>query len=129
MSDVPTNPPQNPEHELFETLLSKFIVTFLFAILGFVLVLLAYVIPSTFDFDETVFETSSSTYFTVSIAIWMLIGLTTPFISLRRVFEELKGIMFQHVVIFITAVVVFVFIYWFFITFIVSTIISIFGIE
>jgi vacuolar-type H+-ATPase subunit I/STV1 len=129
MSALPTDPPQNPEHELFETLLSKFIVTFLFAILGFVLVLLAYVIPSTFDFDETVFETSSSTYFTVSIAIWMLIGLTTPFISLRRVFEELKGIMIQHVVIFITAVVVFVFIYWFIITFIVSTIVSIFGIE
>jgi hypothetical protein len=127
MSALPTDPQQDPEQELFGTLVSRFIVTFLFAILGFVLVLLAYIIPSTFDFDVAVFESSSSTYFTVSIAIWMLIGLITPFISLRRAFEELKGFMIEHVAIFIAAVVVFIFMYWFIITFIVSTIISVFS--
>jgi vacuolar-type H+-ATPase subunit I/STV1 len=65
----------------------------------------------------------------VSIAIWILIGLATPFRSMRRVFEELKGMVIEHVVIFIIAVVVFVFIYWFIITFIVSMIISVFGVE
>ena len=129
MSDLPINPQENPEHDLFETILTRFIVTFLFAILGFILVLLAYLVPSTFDFDVTVFETSSSVYFTFSVAIWMCIGLITPFPSLRRVFDELKGFMMEHAFIFIAAVLVFVFIYWFMITFIVSTIVSVFGIE
>jgi len=65
----------------------------------------------------------------VSIAIWILIGLITPFRSIRRVFEELKDMVIEHVVYFIIAVVVFVLIYWFMITFIVSRIVSIIGVE
>jgi hypothetical protein len=65
----------------------------------------------------------------VSLAIWILIGLITPFRSLRRVFEELKGLMMEHVVIFIMAVIVFVLVYWFFISFVVSQIVSVIGVE
>jgi hypothetical protein len=123
MFDLPTDPPQDPEQDLLGTILSRFIVTFLCAILGFVLVPLGYIVSIFLDIDTTEFEASSSTYFMVSIAIWILIGLTTPFRSIRRVFEELKGMLIDHVVIFIIAVVVFIPIYWFIITFIVSMIV------
>ena len=129
MSDLPINPQENPEDDLFDTILTRAIVTFLFAILGFVLVLLAYLVPATFDFDVAVFETSSSVYFAFSVVIWMLIGLITPFAFLRRVFDELKGFMMEHALIFIATVLVFVFMYWFIITFIVSTIVSVLGIA
>jgi len=128
MSALPTDPPKEPKQELFETILSKFIVTFLCALLGFVLIPLSYVFISFLDVDTTEFVTSSSTYFIVSIAIWILIGISTPFMSIRRVFEVLKDIAIDHVVIFIIAIVVFVFIYWFVITFIVSMVISVLGV-
>jgi len=123
MSDLPTDPPEEPEQELVETILLKLIVAFLCALLGFVLVPLGYIIPSILDIDVTEFEASSSAYFMVSIAIWIIIGLTTPFKSIRRVFEELKDMFIEHAFIFVIAVVIFVFIYWFLITFIVSIII------
>ena len=126
---LPTEPPQEPEQDLIGTILKKIIVTFLGAILGFVLIPLGYLIPSMLDLDITEFEASSSAYFMVSLAIWILIGLITPFRSLRRVFEELKGLMMEHVVIFIMAVIVFVLVYWFFISFVVSQIVSVIGVE
>jgi hypothetical protein len=126
MADLPTDSPQDPEEKLFETILSRFIVTFLCAVLGFVLIPLGYIFTSFIGIDITEFEASSSTYFLTSIVIWMLIGLITPFSSLRRVFEELKGMMIEYVVYFIIAVVVFVFIYWFIITYSVSLINSVF---
>jgi hypothetical protein len=129
MFALPTDPPQDTEQELLGTILTIFIVTFLCAILGFVLVPLGYIIVTFLTIDITEFEASSSTYFMVSIAIWILIGLITPFRSIRRVFEELKDMVIEHVVYFIIAVVVFVLIYWFMITFIVSRIVSIIGVE
>ena len=128
MSDLQIGPTQDPEQDLIGTILSRFIVSFLSAIFGFVLIPLGYIIISFLGIDISEFEASSSAYFVVSVAIWLLIGLATPFRSMRRVFEELKGMMIEHAVLFIIAVVVFVFIYWFIITFIVSTIDSIFGI-
>ncbi len=129
MSDIPKDPLEEPEQELFGIILYRSVVTFLSALLGFVLIPLGYVVISFLDVDITEFETSSSTYFIVSIAIWMLIGLITPFRSIKRLFEDLKSILIEHAVIFIIAIVVFVFIYWFLITIIVSTIVSIFGVE
>jgi len=129
MSDLPTNLPEEPRQELLETILIKVIVTILCAILGFVLIPLGYIITSFLGIDISEFETSNATYFVVSTAIWILIGLITPFRSLRRVFEELKGMMIEYVVFFIIAVIVFTLIYWFIITLIVPMIISVFGIE
>lgn len=129
MSDLPIEPLEEPEQELLGVILYRFVVTFLSALLGFVLIPMGYFVISFFDVDVTEFEASSSIYFIISTAIWMFIGLITPFKSMKRSFEDLKGILTDHVVIFIVAVVVFVFIYWFLITFIVSIILSIFGIE
>ena len=123
MPDLQIDPEEEPEQELFGIILYRIVVIFLSALLGFVLIPLGYIVISFFGFDITEFETSSSTFFIVSLAIWMLFGLCTPFMSLKRLFEDLKGMMVDHAVVFIIAVVVFVFIYWFLITFIVSIII------
>jgi len=129
MSDLPKDPLEEPEQELLGIILYRFVVTFLSVLLGFVLIPIGYFVISFLDVDVTEFETSDTIYFIVSTAIWMLIGLITPFRSIKRLFEDLKSILTEHVVIFIIAVVVFVFIYWFLITIIVSIITSILSIE
>jgi len=100
MSALPTEPLEEPEQELLGIILYRFIVTFLSALLGFVLIPMGYFVISFLDVDVTEFETSSSIYFIISTAIWMLIGLSTPFKSMKRLFEDLKGILTDHVVIF-----------------------------
>jgi len=129
MPNLQINPQEEPEQELYEIILYRFVVAFLSALLGFILIPLGYFVISFFDVDVTEFETSDSIYFILSTAIWILIGLITPFRSMKRLFEDLKGILTGHVVIFFIAVVVFVFIYWFFITIFVSIIMSAFGTE
>lgn len=129
MSDLPKDPLEEPEQELLGIILYRFVVTFLSVLLGFVLIPIGYLVISFLDVDVTEFETSDTIYFIVSTAIWMLIGLITPFRSIKRLFEDLKSIFTEHVVISIVAVVVFVFIYWFLITIIVSIITSILSIE
>jgi hypothetical protein len=128
MSDLPKDTLEEPEQELLGIILYRFVVTFLSVLLGFVLIPIGYFVISFFDVDVTEFETSDTIYFIVSTAIWMLIGLITPFRSIKRLFEDFKSILTEHVVIFIIAVVVFVFIYWFLITIIVSIITSILNI-
>ena len=122
MSDLKIDPEEEPEQELFGIILYRIVVIFLSALLGFVLIPLGYIVISFFGFDITEFESSSSAYFIISLAIWILFGLCTPFMSLKRLFEDLKGMMVDHAVVFIIAVVIFVFIYWFLISFIVSII-------
>jgi hypothetical protein len=129
MSDLLKDPLEEPEQELLGIILYRFVVTILSVLLGFVLIPIGYFVISFLDVDVTEFETSDTIYFIVSTAIWMLIGLITPFRSIKRLFEDLKSILTEHVVIFIIAVVVFVFIYWFLITIIVSIITSILSIE
>lgn len=129
MPNLQINPQEEPEQELYEIILYRFVVALLSALLGFILIPLGYFVISFFDVDVTEFEASDSVYFILSTAIWILIGIITPFRSMKRLFEDLKGILTDHVVIFIIAVVVFVFVYWFLITILVSIIMSVFGTE
>jgi hypothetical protein len=130
MADLQIDPMEEPEEEsLFGTIFLRSIVVFICALLGFGLVLVGYAVALYLEIDVTEFGASTWSYFIVSLTIWIVIGLTTPFRSMSRFFEEFKGISAIRVVVFILALAVFVLLYWYLLTVIVSIIMSVFGGE
>jgi hypothetical protein len=130
MSDLQIEPLEEPEQDsLFGTVVLRFIVAFICALLGFGFVLVGYAVALYLDIDVTEFGVSTSAYFIVSIVIWIMIGLSTPFKSMSRVFEEFKGVSAVRIAVFILVFAFFVLLYWYLITFIVSIIMSVIGVE
>ena len=128
MTDLPVDPPEEQEQETFiGILLLRFMLTFLCAIIGFGLVLMGYAVALFLDIDIREFSAMTSAYFIISMGIWIVIGLSTPFTFISRLFEELKGKSPASVVIIILAIAVFVLLYWFLLTYSVSFIISVFS--
>jgi hypothetical protein len=128
MSDLQNDPQEEQEQEtIFGTIILKIIVTFLCGLLGFAFVIAGYAAAILLKLDRVEFSAFTSSYFIISVGIWVVIGLCTPFTVISRLFESMKGMTPVGVVIIILVFAVFVFLYWFLITYSVSFIISVFG--
>jgi uncharacterized RDD family membrane protein YckC len=101
MADLQIEPPEESEHESsFGTIFLRFGATFLCALLGLLLVFLGYMVAIIINLDLVEFNAYPSIYFSVSIVIWILIGLLMPFALFQRIFEELKGVTVMRVIVF-----------------------------
>jgi len=130
MEDLQIEPPEESEQESsYGTIFLRFGATFLSALLGFALVLLGYMVAILMDLNLEEFNTHTFVYFIVSIAIWIIIGLFTPFAIIQRFFEELKGVSFGRIIAFILIISTFVISYWYIITLVTQLLVSIFGTE
>ena len=130
MADLQIEPPKESEQEtLFGTIFLRLGATFLCALLGLLLVLLGYMVAILMNLDLEEFNTYPSTYFIVSIAIWILLGLFTPFALIQRFFEELKGVTFGRIVVFVLIIGIFIILHWYVIAFLSEMLVSVFGTE
>jgi hypothetical protein len=130
MADLPIEPPEESEQESsFGTKFLRFGATFLCALLGLLLVFFGYMVAILMNLDLTEFNANASIYFSVSIAIWIIVGLFTPFALFQRVFEELKGVTFGRVIVFALVIGTFVIVHWYVITIATQLLVSVFGTE
>jgi hypothetical protein len=130
MSNLPIDPSEEQEEEtFFGSMVLKVIITFLCGFLGFAFVIEGYAVAIVLDLNILEFSAFTSFYFVISIGIWIVIGLCTPFTVISGLFEVLKRMTAVNVVFIILAVAVFVLLYWFLIAYCVSFIISVFGIA
>jgi hypothetical protein len=130
MADLPIEPPEESEQEtLFGTILLRVGAMFLSALLGFVLILLGYMFAIVMNLELDEFNAYTSVYFSISVAIWIMIGLFTPFARIQRFFEELKGVTFGRIIVFILVIGTFVIVHWYVITIATELLVSVFGGE
>ncbi|MGA3287420.1 MAG: hypothetical protein ABSD46_08335 [Bacteroidota bacterium] len=130
MADLQIEPPEEPEQlTSFGTKFLRFGATFLCALLGLLLILLGYMVAILMHLDLEEFNAYPSIYFSVSIVIWILIGLFTPFALFQRFFEELKGVTVGRVVVFALVIGTSVLVHWYVITFATQLLVSVFGGE
>jgi hypothetical protein len=130
MTDLQIEPPEESEQEtLFGTIFLRLGAVFLSALLGFALILLGYMFAILMNLELEEFNTHTSIYFFVSIAIWFLIGLFTPFARIQRFFEELKGVTAVRVLVFVLVIGTFVILHWYVITIATELLVSVFGGE
>jgi hypothetical protein len=130
MSDLPIDSQEEQEQEtFFGTIVLRCIVMFLCTIIGFGLVLMGYAVALFLDIDIKEFSAWTSAYFIISIGLWVVIGLCTPLRVISSLFDKLKGMPPVGVVIIILVFAIFVLLYWFLITYSVSFIMSVFGVE
>jgi len=130
MSNVSKDPAKKPEQiALLETLFVRFVITSLSAFVGFILVLLGYGFISFFDLDSEEFSKYPFVYFGISIALWIMIGLVNPYAYFKSFIEELRGSTVERIIVFIVVPAIFVILYWYILTFLEGTIVSVFGIE
>ncbi len=130
MADLQIEPPEEPEQlTSIGTKFLRFGATFLCALLGLLLVLLGYMVAILMHLELAEFNAYTSIYFSVSIVLWVLIGLFTPFALFQRFFEELKGVTAVRVVVFALVIGTFVIVHWYVITIATQLLVSVFGIE
>jgi hypothetical protein len=130
MPNLPIDPLRKSEQvSVFETIFLRSVVTFLSALFGFVLVLLGYTYTVIFDLDSEEFSKYTFVFFSISLAIWITIGLITPYAQFQGFFEELRGLTFERIIVFIVVFGTFILLYWYIITIAAEVIVSIFGIE
>jgi hypothetical protein len=130
MADLQIEPPE--ESEQLTSIGTKFLrfgAVFLCALLGLLLVFLGYMVAILMNLDLAEFNAYTSIYFCVSIAIWVLIGLFSPFALFQRFFEELKNVSAVRIIIFALVIGTFVILHWYIITITTQLIASIFGGE
>ncbi|MGD0590509.1 MAG: hypothetical protein ABSA44_06875 [Bacteroidota bacterium] len=130
MADLQIEPPEESEQlTSFGTKFLRFGAMFLCALLGLLLVLLGYMVAILLHLDLEEFNAYFFLYFSVSIVIWILVGLFTPFALFQRFFEELKGMTAVRVVVFALVIGTFVIVHWYVITFATQLLVSVFGGE
>jgi hypothetical protein len=130
MTNLQIEPPDELEQETaFGTIILRVGTTFLCVLFGLLLVLLGYMFAILMNFDLEVFNTHTSIYFSVSIAIWIMIGLFTPFAAIQRLFEQFKGVTSGRILVFILVIGTFILLYWYIITIATQLLASIFGVE
>jgi hypothetical protein len=130
MAALQIEPPEDSEQlTSFGTKFLRFGATFLCALLGLLLVLLGYMVAILMHLELAEFNAYTSIYFSVSIVLWVLIGLFTPFALFQRFFEELKGVTAVRVVVFALVIGTFVIVHWYVITIATQLLVSVFGIE
>jgi hypothetical protein len=130
MADLPIEPPDESEQEsIFGTIVLRFGTAFLCALFGLISALLGYGFALFLDLELGKFNTYTSVYFSITLALWILIGLTTPFAYFIRFFESFKGMTAGRAVVFILAIGAFVMLHWYMLSFVTELVVSIFGIE
>jgi hypothetical protein len=130
MADLQIEPPEESEQEtLFGTIFLRLGATFLCVLLGLLLVLLGYMFTVIMDLSYGEFNAYPSVYFSVSIVLWIIIGLFTPFAIIQRLFEELKGVTVGRIIVFVLIIGTFVILHWYIITIATELLVSIFGTE
>jgi len=130
MADLQIEPPEESEQESsFGTKFLRIGATFLSTLFGLLLVLFGYLFAIIMDLDLEEFNAYPSSYFSISVALWFLIGLLMPFAVFQRVFEELKGVTFLRIIVFIIVIGTFIILHWYIITFATQLFVSVFGIE
>jgi hypothetical protein len=128
MADLQIEPPEESEQESsFGTIFLRFGAAFLCALLSLLLVFFGYMIAILMKLDLEEFNTHTSVFFIVSVAIWIIIGLCTPFALFQRVFEELKGVTVGRVIVFVLVIGTFVIVHWYVITISTELLVSVFG--
>jgi hypothetical protein len=130
MADLQIEPPDESEQEsIFGTIVLRFGAAFLCALFGLISALLGYGFALFLDLELGKFNTYTSVYFSITLALWILIGLTTPFAYFIRFFESFKGMTAGRAVVFILAIGAFVMLHWYMLSFVTELVVSIFGIE
>jgi hypothetical protein len=130
MSDLQMEPPDESEQtSSSEKILLRIGATFLCVMFGFVLVLIGYLCAITFDFNLSVFVENTGTCLFVCLAIWIMIGLLTPFYLFQRFFERLSGITVEKIIVFVVVFGTLVILHWYVVTLATELLISIFGAE
>ena len=130
MADLQIEPPDESEQEsIFGTIVLRFGTAFLCALFGLISALLGYGFALFLDLELGKFNTYTSVYFSITLALWILIGLTTPFAYFIRFFESFKGMTAGRAVVFILAIGAFVMLHWYMLSFVTELVVSIFGIE
>ena len=130
MAALQIEPPEDSEQlTSFGTKFLRFGATFLFTLLGLLLVFLGYMVAILMHLELAEFNAYASIYFSVSIVIWIMIGLFTPFALFQRVFEVLRGVTVGRVIVFVLGIGTFVIVHWYVITIATQLLVSVFGIE
>ena len=128
--EPPIEPPEESEQEsLSVTLLLRFGAAFLCALFGLISALLGYGFALFLDLDLANFNTHTSIYFSITLVLWILIGLTTPFVYFTRIFETFKGMTVVRAVVFILVIGTFVMVHWYMLSFATELFVSVFGAE
>jgi len=113
MAALQIEPPEDSEQlTSFGTKFLRFGATFLCALLGLLLVFFGYMFAILIHLELAEFNAYTSIYFSVSIVLWVLIGLFTPFALFQRFFEELKGVTAVRVIVFALVIGTFVIVHW-----------------
>jgi hypothetical protein len=130
MEDLQIDPPDESEQESASgKLFLRIGATFLCMLLSLALVLLGYAFAIFFDLDLEIFNANPSIYFIISLVIWILVGLLTPFAYYTRFFEIFKGMNAGRAVVFILAIGTFVILHWYLLSFGTELVVSVFGGE
>jgi len=130
MADLQIEPPDESEQEtLFGTIFLRFGATFICALFGLLLVFVGYLVAIFMDLDLREFNEYTSIYFSISIVIWILIGLFTPFALFQRLLDELKGWTFSRVIVILLVIGTFVMLHWYMLSFAIKLFASVFGAE
>jgi hypothetical protein len=130
MTDLQIEPTEESEQESsFGTIFLRFGAAFLCALLGLISALLGYGFALFLDLELGNFNTYTSVYFSITLVLWILIGLTTPFAYFTRFFETFKGMTAGRAVVFILVFGTFVILHWYMLSFATELFVSIFGTE
>jgi len=130
MTDIQVEPPEESEQESsFGTAVLRFVVVLLCVFIGFALVILGYAAALFLDLTLEEFNTHMLTYFSISLIIWILIGLFVPKEYVQKFFEAFKDLSAVRVIAIILIVGTFVILHWYILTAITQGAIAVFAGE
>ncbi|MGD1044193.1 MAG: hypothetical protein ABR936_02570 [Bacteroidota bacterium] len=128
MADLQIEPPDESEQEsIFETIILRFGAAFLCSLFGLISALLGYGFALSIDLELEKFNTYTSVYFSITLVLWILIGLTTPFSSFKRFFESFKGMTAGRAVVILLGIGAFIVLHWYVLSFATELFVSVFG--
>jgi hypothetical protein len=128
MADLQIEPPEESEQETsFGTILLRFGAAFLCSLFGLLSALLGYGFALFLDLELGNFNNYTSIYFSTTLALWILIGLTTPFAYFTKLFEAFKGMTAGRAVVFILVIGAFIMLHWYILSSVTELFVSIFG--
>jgi hypothetical protein len=128
MADLQIEPPDESEEESkYVTILLRFGAAFLCSLFGLISAVLGYGFALFLDLDLEKFNTYTSIYFSITLALWILIGLTTPFTYFIQFFEAFKGMTAWRAVVFIFVAGTFFMVHWYILSLATELFVWVFG--
>lgn len=132
MSDLDFEPQDDSKREtLIVTIAVRIGLTLLLSFLSFLVIVLAHPLTVYLFGEPEAFKDHTSAYFLFSLILCIIIGVFTPFSSLKKSFvtiigspETTKFAPYQRIIIFLVVFLVFIVIYWYFLTLAVMIIFS-----